>query len=103
MNVKIDDGYGWVFMRSDGKVFDSCGKEVKWVPIGDAKEPKEFKWEPVVKDDDKFGEINWVPIGDEEPIDEPMDELIDEPIYEGKGENKQSKTPSKETKNGSAK
>ena len=98
MKVKIDDGYGWVFMRSDGKVFDSSGTEVKWVPIGDFMNPKEFKWEPVVKDDDKFGEINWLPIGEEEP----MDELIDEPMVEGKGENKQSKTTSKEMKDGRA-
>ena len=91
MKVKIADGYGWVFMRSDGKVFDSCGKQVNWVPVDDLLNPKEFKWEPVVKDDDKFGEINWLSIGENEPIDEP--------IYEGK----HSKTPSKEAKNGSAK
>lgn len=97
MKVKIDDGYDWVFMRSDGKVFDSCGKEVTWVPIGDVKEPKEFHWKPIAKDEGKFGEITWVPIGEEEPIDEPMDE----PMVEGKG--KQSKTTPKGAKNGSAK
>ena len=99
MKVKIDDGRGWVFMRDDGKVFDASGTEIKWVPIDDLRNPKGFKWEPVVKDDDEFGEINWLPIGEELPIDEPMDELIDAPMVEGE----QSKPQSKEMKNGSAK
>ena len=91
MKVKIDDGYDWVFMRSDGKVFDSCGKQVNWVPIGDWQNPSGYTWKPIGNDDDELEEINWLPIGDDEPMDEP--------IYEGK----RSKTPSKETKNGSAK
>ena len=59
MKVKIDDGYDWVFMRSDGKVFDASGAEVRWVPIGDFKAPDGFIWDPVVKDDDKFCKGDW--------------------------------------------
>ena len=87
MKVKIDDGRGWVFMRDDGKVFDASGMEVKWVPIGDLKKPNGFTWKPI---DEIHKEIKWKPIGEEVPIQEPL-------------MNEQSKTTSKETKNGSAK
>ena len=68
MKVKLDDGYDWVFLRGDGKIFDADGNEIKWIPIED------------FRDEDVLDEINWMPIGEKEPIDEP----IDEPMVEGK-------------------
>ena len=91
MKVKIDDGRGWVFMRDDGKVFDASGTEIKWVPIGDLKQPSGFTWKPI---DEIHKEIKWKPIGEDVPIEEPtMNETNDE----------QSKATPKEAKNGSAK
>ena len=47
MKVKIDDKHDWVFMsQDDGKVYDSKGKEIRWVAIDDAKNPKQFQWKP---------------------------------------------------------
>ena len=69
MKVKIDDGYGWVFMRSDGKVFDASGTEIKWVPIGDLKNPVSFTWKPI---DEIHKDITWKTIGEEVPIQEPI-------------------------------
>ena len=41
MKVKIDDKHDWVVMsQDDGKVYDSKGKEIRWVAIDDAKNPK---------------------------------------------------------------
>ena len=71
MKVMIDDGYDWGFMRSnDGKVFDSKGNEIKWVPIGDIDEPTGFTWKPVDEPMGGMDDINWLPIGDDEPIEE---------------------------------
>lgn len=69
MKVKIDDGYDWVFMRSDGKVFDAKGTEVKWVPIGNLKEPTSFTWKPI---DEIHKDITWKPIGEEVPMEDPL-------------------------------
>ena len=72
MKVMIDDGYDWVFMRSDGNVYDSKGKEIRWVPIDDLKDPKKFEWRPIEELGDDEDEIAWREIGGE-------------PMLEGKG------------------
>lgn len=72
MKVKIDDGRDWVFMRDDGKVYDSKGKEIRWVPIDDLLDPKEFRWKPIEELGEDEDEIAWREIGNE-------------PMLEGKG------------------
>ena len=66
MKVKIDDGRDWVFMRDDGKVYDSKGKEIRWVPIDDLLDPKEFKWKPIEELGEDEDEIIWREIYGEE-------------------------------------
>ena len=34
MNVMLDDEYDWMLLRNDGRIFDTMGNEVKWIPIG---------------------------------------------------------------------
>ena len=36
MKVIMDDGHDWVFLNNDdGRVYNSKGKEIRWIPIDD--------------------------------------------------------------------
>ena len=54
MKVLMDDGHDWVFMNNDdGRVYDSKGEAIRWVPIDDWDNPKMFGWMPIGDEEDQ--------------------------------------------------
>ena len=86
MKVMLDDEYDWMLLRNDGRIFDTMGNEVKWIPIGKSKHPEAFE----LPMNSLRNDAKWNPI-EEEPI-----------IEDNSGGNK-SQTQSTEEKDGSRK
>ena len=54
MKVIMDDGHDWVFFNNDdGRVYDSKGKEIRWVPIDSREKAKEYMWIPIGDEEDQ--------------------------------------------------